>query len=133
MQVDRKLSWTNHKTERVRKKIARNIHLLRHVLKLCATELKFIVFHGSDNSVFVIICYHVFRRAFWKTLSTHARIRTLTGLQSKDSCKHVAYSKNRQPTLNKNDDEKKLLSINILLGVAIIFDKLKIDQNFLKM
>lgn len=63
MQVDRKLSWTNHKTERVRKKIARNIHLLKHDSKYCATELKFIEFYGSDNSLFVIF-YHVFRRAF---------------------------------------------------------------------
>lgn len=36
-------------------------------------------------------------------------IQTLSGLQNKESCKDVAYSKNRQPTahFNENDDDKK--------------------------
>lgn len=80
---------------------------MRHVSKYCATELKLIAFYGSDNAVFVM-CYHAFGRVFWKTVSTHVcYIQTLSGLQNKESCKHVAYSKNRRPTAHNENDEDK--------------------------
>lgn len=62
---------------------------------------------------------------------SYVYIQTLSGLQNNESCKHVAYSKNRQPTphFNENDEDKKLLFIKILQEVAIIFDKLKINLN----